>query len=73
MVLITAGLLVTYGNAIFAVVRDLAPQEIILAIQNVGVLISTLPPVGASMAIMLAVSHATYLLSKAADKPDPNH
>ncbi|NUU41566.1 hypothetical protein [Tardiphaga robiniae] len=69
MVLITAGLLVTYGNAIFAAVRDLAPQEIILAIQNVQILISTLPPVGASMAIMLAVSHATYLLSKAADKP----
>jgi hypothetical protein len=72
MVLITAGLLVTYGNAIFAAIRDLAPQEILLAIQNVDVLVGTLPPVGATMAIMLAVSHATYLVAKAADAPPAN-
>ena len=69
MVLITAGLLVTYGNALFADVRDLTLQEILLAIQNVDVLIATLPPVGATMAAMLAISHATYLVSKAADTP----
>jgi hypothetical protein len=71
MVLITAGLLVTYGNAIFAAIRDLAPQEILLAIQNVDVLVATLPPVGATMAIMLAVSHATYLVAKAAPSANP--
>lgn len=68
MVLITAGLLVTYGRAIFASIRDLTVQEILLTIQNTGVLIPSLPVVGASMAIMLAVSHGTYLVSKAAGK-----
>ena len=69
MVLVATGLLITYGNAIFASMRDLAPQEILLAIQNVDVLVGALPPVGTAMALMLAVSHATYLLSKAADGP----
>jgi hypothetical protein len=67
MVLITAGLLVTYGNAIFASIRTLAQYEIIAAVKSVDVLIGTLPPVGATMAIMLAVSHATYLVAKGAD------
>jgi hypothetical protein len=71
MVLITAGLLVTYGHAIFASIRDLTVQEILLTIQNTGVLIPSLPVVGASMAIMLAVSHGTYLVSKAAGKQTP--
>lgn len=71
MVLITSGLLVTYGNAIFAAVRDLTAQEILLVIQKVDVLIGALPPVGTSMAAMLAVSHATYLVAKAADTPSP--
>ena len=71
MVVITTGLLVTYGNAIFASLRGLSPQEILLAIQNVDVLVATLPPVGASMAIMLSVSHATYLVAKAADAQAP--
>lgn len=69
MVVITAGLLITYGNAIFSAVQDLAPQEILLAIRNVDVLVGALPPVGSAMAVMLAVSHATYLLAKAADTP----
>jgi hypothetical protein len=68
MVLVTAGLLVTYGHAMFASIRDLTVQEILLTIQNTGVLIPALPVVGASMAIMLAVSHGTYLVSKAAGK-----
>ncbi|GAA0002628.1 hypothetical protein BRDID11002_26290 [Bradyrhizobium diazoefficiens] len=71
MVLITSGLLVTYGNAIFAAVRDLTAQEILLVIQKVDVLIGALPPVGTSMAAMMAVSHATYLVAKAADTPSP--
>jgi hypothetical protein len=66
MVLVTAGLLVTYGHAIFASIRDLSSQEILLTIQNLDVLIASLPVVGATMAIMLAVSHATYLGSKVA-------
>jgi hypothetical protein len=69
MVLITAGLLVTYGHAIFASFRNLPTPEILLAIQSLGVLVPGLPIVGATMAIMLSVSHATYLVAKAADKP----
>ncbi|MGJ5221767.1 hypothetical protein ACQR1Q_33410 [Bradyrhizobium oligotrophicum] len=67
MVLITAGLLVTYGNALFAEVRDLSLPEILLAIKHTDVLIAAIPPVGATMAVMLAISHATYLVAKAAD------
>ncbi|BAM89472.1 hypothetical protein S58_34790 [Bradyrhizobium oligotrophicum S58] len=66
MVLITSGLLVTYGNAIFSAINDLTQQEILLAIQRVDILIAALPPVGTSMAAMMAVSHATYLVAKAA-------
>jgi hypothetical protein len=69
MVLITAGLLITYGNAIFSAVQNLTPQEILLAIRNVDLLVTTLPPVGSAMAIMLAASHATYLVAKAANSP----
>jgi hypothetical protein len=72
MVLITAGLLVTYGEMIFGLVRDLSAPAILNTISEVGVLIPALPPVGASMGIMLAVSHATYLISKAADVAKPN-
>jgi hypothetical protein len=69
MVLITSGLLVTYGHAIFASFRNLPTPEILFAIQSLGVLVPGLPIVGATMAIMLSVSHATYLVAKAADKP----
>ncbi|MGJ4912960.1 hypothetical protein ACQR10_29170 [Bradyrhizobium sp. HKCCYLRH2060] len=70
MVLVTAGLLATYGHAIFASFRNLPTPEILLAIQSLTVLIPGLPIVGATMAIMLSVSHATYLVAKAADKPE---
>lgn len=70
MVLVTAGLLATYGHAIFASFRNLPTPEILLAIQSLSVLIPRLPIVGATMAIMLSVSHATYLVAKAADKPE---
>jgi hypothetical protein len=69
MVLITPGLLLAYGNAIFASIRDIGQYEMVAAIKAVDVLIAGLPPVGTSMAVMLAVSHATYLVAKAADIP----
>jgi hypothetical protein len=69
MVLITTGLLITYGNAIFSSVQDLTPQEILLAIRDVDLLVAALPPVGSAMALMLAASHATYLVAKAANSP----
>jgi hypothetical protein len=71
MVLITAGLLVTYGNALFAEVRDLSLPEILLSIKNTDVLIAAIPPVGATMAIMLGISHTTYLVAKTADPAPP--
>jgi hypothetical protein len=67
MVLITAGLLVTYGEAICGVVRDLSTASLMLTVRDVSVLIASLPPVGTTMAVMLAASHATYLIAKAAD------
>lgn len=69
MVLITAGLIVTYGNDIFAFTRDLTSAEMFATIAEPSVVIKTLPPVGATMASLLAMSHVTYLVSKASDKP----
>ena len=71
MVILTAGLLVTYGNSIFSSMRDIAIPDIFDAVQNLGVLIPTLPPVGQAMALVLGVSHATYLIAKASDSSTP--
>jgi hypothetical protein len=74
MVMVTAGLLITYGQMIFASVGNLSAPEILLAVQKLEVLIPGLPVVGATMAIMLAVSHGTYLGAKAVSTtpaPDP--
>ncbi|MER8886810.1 hypothetical protein [Mesorhizobium sp. M0816] len=67
MVMITVGLIVAYGEAIFSAVRDLPAQDILLAVRDTSVLIPSLPSVGATMALMLAASHATYLIAKAAE------
>ena len=72
MVMITAGLIVAYSQAIFAAVRDLPTQDILLAIRDTAVIVPSLPAVGATMALMLGASHATYLVAKAAEtKPTP--
>lgn len=70
MVLVTVGLLVTYGNEIFGYTRDILPAGIIAAIGKPSVLFEMLPPVGATMAVLLAMSHATYLVAKASAKRD---
>ncbi|MER8605665.1 hypothetical protein NKH48_18235 [Mesorhizobium sp. M1233] len=64
LVMITAGLLISYGQAIFASVRDLPTQDILLAVRDTSVLVPSLPFVGATMALMLAASHTTYLVAK---------
>jgi hypothetical protein len=69
MVLVTVGLLITYANEIFAYTRDIMPAGIIATIGKPSVLFEMLPPVGATMAVLLAMSHATYLIAKASDKP----
>jgi len=56
---------------IFTAIPDLTSQEILLAIQNVDVLIGASPPIGTSMAAMMAVSHATYLVAKPAGTTPP--
>ncbi len=68
MVLVTATLLVTYGYAILALLRDISAPTIVAAIDTRGVLIESLPAVGVSMAGFLLFSHATYLVAKAAPK-----
>lgn len=70
MVLVTAGLLVTYGSEIFAFTRDVMTAKMVSVIADPAVvLFQTLPPVGAAMAGLLLMSHATYLVAKASDKP----
>jgi hypothetical protein len=68
MVLVTAGLLVTYGSEIFAFTRDITPARMVAVIAKPSALFATLPPVGATMAALLLMSHATYLIAKASDK-----
>lgn len=68
MVMITAGLIITYGGAMFASVRDIAIADIVKTVDDVGVLFSVLPPVGTTMTLMLAASHAVYLTAKTADE-----
>ena len=69
MVMVTAGLLVTYGSAIFAFTRDITLAGVMAATAKPAVLFATLPAVGATMAALMLMSHATYLVAKAADKP----
>lgn len=68
MVMVTAGLIVTYGSEIFAFTRDVSPAAMVAAIAQPSALFATMPAVGATMAGLLLVSHATYLVAKAADK-----
>src|SRR5262249_28029522 len=50
MVMVTAGLLVTYGSAILAFTRDITLASVVAATAKPAVLFATLPPVGATMA-----------------------
>jgi hypothetical protein len=70
MVIVTAALLVTYGDAILSSVAAISMPEILQTIGTFGVLVSTLPPVGTTMASMLALSHATYIAGKSAPRAD---
>ncbi len=67
MVMITIGLILAYGQAIFAALRDLPAQDILLTVRDTSVIVPSLPAVGATMALMLAANHATYLIAKAAE------
>jgi len=72
MVMITAGLLVAYGQSILAMVRERSVDTIFLAAKSGTPLFSALPAVGESMLVMLLVSHSTYLISKSVTaKPEP--
>jgi hypothetical protein len=70
MVIVTAALLVTYGDAILSSVAAISTPEILQTIGTFGVLVPTLPPVGTTMASMLALSHATYIAGKSAPRAD---
>jgi hypothetical protein len=70
MVIVTAALLVTYGDAILSSVAAISTPEILQTIGTFGVLVPTLPPVGTTMASMLALSHATYIAGKSAPHRD---
>lgn len=72
VVMITAGLLITYGQAIFASVGNLTAPEILLAVQRLEVVVGTLPVVTSNMAVLLAVSHATYIGAKAVSSSAPS-
>lgn len=65
MMMITAGLLVTYGQSIMAMVRERSAESVFLAAGSGQAFFSRLPDVGSGMLVMLIVSHGTYLVSKA--------
>ncbi len=69
MVLITAGLMTVYAHLLFVSVQDLGLSSILTALDVPKSLISRFPEVNAMMAGLLALSHSTYLVVKAAPSP----
>lgn len=66
--LITFILVSGYGTLLFEMVRDISPETIVGALNNSRSLFPTLPSPGGIFATLLAASHGTYLVSKAATK-----
>ncbi|MGA7810343.1 hypothetical protein [Bradyrhizobium sp.] len=67
-VLITLILVCGYGTLLFDMVRDIAPETLVGALNSSKSLFPTLPSPGAVFTTLLAASHGTYLVSKAAAK-----
>jgi len=67
-VLITLILVCGYGTLLFDMVRDIVPETVVGALNTSKSLFPTLPSPGAVFTSLLAASHATYLVSKAATK-----
>lgn len=73
MVMITAGLLVTYGQSILAMVRERSADSVFRAVESGNALFAQFPAVGEGMLVMLIVSHSTYLVSKAVTPAPARH
>lgn len=67
MIIITAGLLTTYGHLVFAQAASLTAFDLLGVFQTAGSLTSSLPKVAGSFIALLAISHASYLVPKAAE------
>jgi hypothetical protein len=67
-VLITFILVFGYGTLLFEMVRDISPETIVGALNNGRSLFPTLPNPGGIFTTLLAASHGTYLVAKAAAK-----
>ena len=67
-VLITLILVCGYGTLLLDMARDIAPETIVGALNGSKSLFPSLPSPGAVFTSLLAASHGTYLVSKAATK-----
>jgi hypothetical protein len=67
-VLITLILVSGYATLLFDMVRDIAPETVVGALNSSKSLFPALPNPGAVFTSLLAASHGTYLASKAASK-----
>jgi hypothetical protein len=67
-VLITLSLVFGYGTLLVAMVRDISPETIVAALNDGKSLFPSLPPPGGIFTTLLAASHGTYLVAKAAAK-----
>jgi hypothetical protein len=67
-VLITLILVCGYGTLLFDMVRDIAPETLVAALNGSKSMFPALPSPGAVFTSLLAASHRTNLVSKAATK-----
>ncbi|MEH6435862.1 hypothetical protein [Massilia sp. DD77] len=71
MFVITVGLVFTYMSLILTEADSIHVSKIARAFSNEASLFNSLPPVGATFVILLAISHSAYLITKSVDKPVP--
>lgn len=64
MVVITIGLLLTYGSLLFAQAAAIDLQAVFAAVKQPRSIFDSLPQAGATFFTLMAVSHGTYLVTK---------
>ncbi|MCC8968923.1 hypothetical protein [Bradyrhizobium brasilense] len=67
--IITAILVVAYAGLLFARVRNIPGASVVSALNTGNPLFPAMPDVSDSFAALLGLSHATYLVAKASQKP----
>ncbi|MET3267293.1 hypothetical protein ABIF38_008799 [Bradyrhizobium japonicum] len=67
--IITAILVVAYAGLLFARVRNIPAASVVSALNTGNPLFPAMPDVSDSFTALLGLSHATYLVAKASQKP----